>query len=55
MKPGRDILKEKIFHYWENQSVHKDRKALVRATALEFGIPEKMVEKHIGEWEAGKQ
>jgi hypothetical protein len=55
MNQRKDPLREKIFHYWESQSIRKDRKTLIRATAIEFNIPETMVEKHIGEWEAGKK
>lgn len=50
-------LEDKVLKYWNNLSeddLKKNRKDLLAEMAKKLNMPEEILEKTIGDWEAGK-
>lgn len=54
---SENILRKKMEEYWQKldkEDLKISRKKHIRTMAKKFEVPEQIIEKEIGEWEAGK-
>lgn len=46
-------FKDDLFEFLQSDHAGKDRKAIVAEAAAKFDMPKEVIEKEIGDWEAG--